>query len=128
MDDKKLDELLTRLNTLEARVKKIEELPDTKAILEACKEIHEAHEQFATSTRSLQERMIDAAQIKMKIDTLVNRCNNIMQIAPAVENLMALMHSFAAKLGGTLVNVEGVYVFQLNKGPKVSKRTKKNPA
>jgi hypothetical protein len=121
MDNKKVDELLTRLNTLEARVKKIEELPDTKAILEA-------HEQFATSTRSLQERMIDAAQIKMKIDTLVNRCNNIMQIAPAVENLMALMHSFAAKLGGTLVNVEGVYVFQLNKGPRVTKKVKKNPA
>lgn len=125
MNEKKLDELLTRLNTLEMRIKKIEELPDTKAILEACKEIHDAHVQFATSTRSLQERMIDAAEIKAKIDVIRNRCNNVMQIAPAIENIMALMHSFSAKLGGTLVNVEGVYVFQLNKGPKVGKKAKK---
>jgi hypothetical protein len=124
---KVLNELLARFNTLEMRVKKIEELPDTKAILDACKEIHEAHVQFATSTRSLQERMIDAAEIKTKIEVIRNRCNNVMQIAPAIENFMALMHSFAAKLGGALVNAEGVYVFQLNKGPRVSKKAKKHP-
>ena len=100
--------------SVEDRLTRLEELPDTQAILAATAEIHAAHEQFTNTTRSLQERMIDTAQIKQAIDVIRNRCNNIMQIAPSIENLLSLQHSFAARLGGKLVAVEGVYVFQLN--------------